>query len=147
VIQAGIDAGYIFKADTVEELAGLIGIDPEVLVNTVDTYNDSCAAGVDAEFGKPAEFLNAVESGPFYAVEGCAFMYTTSGCLDVNTDFQVLLSDGVTPIGGLYAVGTDCMGVILSEQEQYIDYGGAAAAWCFTSGRLVGEALAALSNS
>ena len=74
---------------------------------------------------------------------GCAFYYTTGGALDVNEDMQVLRADGVTPIEGLYAVGTDSMGVLMTNQEQYLDYGGAASGWAFTSGRLVGKALAA----
>lgn len=142
VMEAGIATGYITRADTVEDLAGLIGMDPAVLRGTVDAYNECCAAGEDSMFGKDPQYLDAVEEGPFYAILGCAFYYTTAGALDVNEKMQVLGSDGQTPIGGLYAVGTDSMGVLMSEQEQYLDYGGAASGWAFTSGRLAGKAIA-----
>ena len=142
VIEAGINTGYIYKADTIEELATQLGMDPQVLKATVDTYNSYCETGVDEMFGKSAQYLDAVEEGPFYAITGAAFIYTTSGALDVDTEFRVLKEDGVTVINGLYAIGTDSMGVILSEREQYVDYGGAAASYVFNSGRLVGKNLA-----
>ena len=51
---------------------------------------------------------------------------------------QVLGSDNTTPINGLYAVGTDSLGVLFSEQREYVTYGGAAQGWAYTSGRLAG---------
>lgn len=143
VMDAAIATGYVKKADTVAELAGLMGVDAAVLEGTVSRYNELCARGVDEDFGKDPQWLVALGDGPFYAVLGCAFYYTTGGALDVNEDMQVLRADGVTPIEGLYAVGTDSMGVLMTNQEQYLDYGGAASGWAFTSGRLVGKALAA----
>ncbi|MGI6216588.1 MAG: FAD-binding protein [Coriobacteriales bacterium] len=141
VMQAGISTGYIHKADTIEALAEQIGIDPLVLRSTVDLYNQSCDNCRDSEFGKNPDYLDRVGEGPYYAILGCAFFYTTAGALDVNTDIQVLREDG-TPIEGLYAVGTDSMGVLMTEKEQYLDYGGAASGWAFTSGRLAGKAAA-----
>jgi fumarate reductase flavoprotein subunit len=141
VMEAAVATGYVQRADTVAELAGLIEIDPAVLEATVDAYNEACAAGIDEEFGKNPDYLVPVAEGPYYAVLGCAFYYTTSGGLDVDENLQVLREDGTT-IEGLYAVGTDSMGVLMTNQEQYLDYGGAASGWAFTSGRLVGKALA-----
>ena len=42
-------------------------------------------------------------------------------------------------IPGLYAAGTESMGVLLSETTGYIDYGGIDHGWCLTSGKLAGE--------
>lgn len=142
VMEAGIATGYIAKADTVEDLARCIGMDPATLKNTVDAYNECCATGKDNTFGKDPQYLDALEEGPFYSVLGCAFYYTTAGALDVNESMQVLDADGRTPIKGLYAVGTDSMGVLMTEKEQYLDYGGAASGWAFTSGRLAGKSIA-----
>lgn len=142
VMEAGIATGYIAKADTIEDLARLIDMDPATLKNTVDVYNECCAAGRDDAFGKDPQYLDALEEGPYYSVLGCAFYYTTAGALDVNESMQVLGSDGQTPIKGLYAVGTDSMGVLMTEKEQYLDYGGAASGWALTSGRLAGRSIA-----
>lgn len=142
VIAAAMETGYVTKADTVEDLAQTIGIDPATLRQTVDAYNAACEAGDDEEFHKDPQYLTRVGDGPYYAVYGCSFFYTTGGGLDVNERMQVLREDGETPVEGLYALGTDSVGVILSEQEQYVDYGGADAGWCFTSGRLAGRNMA-----
>jgi len=45
----------------------------------------------------------------------------------------------VTSIPGLYAVGTDSIGVLLTEQKEYVKYGGAAQGWAFTSGKEAGR--------
>ncbi|OUQ43593.1 hypothetical protein B5E65_04380 [Gemmiger sp. An120] len=142
ILQAAIDAGYVYKADTIAELAEKMGFDPEVLEATVEEYNSYCATGVDESFGKDAQYLAAVEGGPYYGIVGSSYCYSTCGGLDINTDFQVLLADGETPMGGLYAVGTDSMGVLFSEAKAYVTYGGAAQGWAYTSGRLAGQVVA-----
>ena len=45
-------------------------------------------------------------------------------------------------MGGLYAVGTDSMGVLFSEHTAYVTYGGGAHGFALTSGRLVGGVVA-----
>ncbi len=142
ILQAAIDAGYVYKTDTIAELAEKMGFDPEVLEATVEEYNSYCATGVDEAFGKDAQYLAAVEGGPYYGIVGSSYCYSTCGGLDINTDFQVLLADGETPMGGLYAVGTDSMGVLFSEAKAYVTYGGAAQGWAYTSGRLAGQVVA-----
>lgn len=142
ILQAAIDAGYVYKADTIAELAEKMGFDPEVLEATVEEYNSYCATGVDEAFGKDAQYLAAVEGGPYYGIVGSSYCYSTCGGLDINTDFQVLLADGENPMGGLYAVGTDSMGVLFSEAKAYVTYGGAAQGWAYTSGRLAGQVVA-----
>ena len=141
VLQAAINAGYVFKADTLEELAGKMGLDPEALTATVEAYNAACDAGEDAEFGKDPKYLKPVKGAPYYGIVGSSWCYSTCGGLDVNEKFQVLRDDG-QPIDGLYAVGTDSMGVLFSETKAYVTYGGGAMGYAFTSGRLVGADIA-----
>ena len=142
ILQAGMDAGFIYKADTLEELASVLGMDAATLASTVETYNAACASGVDEAFGKSEKYLRALGEGPYYAVTGAAHCYSTCGALDVNEQLQVLKADGVTPISGLYAVGTDCSGVLYSEKKAYVTYGGAAQGWAYTSGYVCGELVA-----
>ena len=97
-----------------------------------------CAKGVDEEFGKDPSMLVAIpENGPYYAFVGASYIYSIVGGLDVDTNIQVLDTDGNT-IDGFYAVGTDSLGVLFSEQREYVTYGGAAQGWAYTSGRLAG---------
>ena len=55
VVEDGVANGAIYKADSIEELAALAGMDAGTLRETVDTYNAACKAGEDREFGKKAE--------------------------------------------------------------------------------------------
>ncbi|MDR9824902.1 glycosyltransferase, partial [Vibrio sp. FNV 38] len=54
---------FVFKADTIEELAEQIGIDPAALKETVDQYNGFCETGVDEEFGKDGSELEMIGEG------------------------------------------------------------------------------------
>ncbi len=141
VIDLCVSKGIAYKADTLEDLAKLLDIDPATLAGTVSTYNAAVAAGEDKEFGKSADFLtmSIAGEGPYYAFVGASYIYSTVGGLDVDTNLRVLGSDNATPINGLYAVGTDSLGVLFSEQKEYVTYGGAAQGWAYTSGRIAGK--------
>lgn len=138
ILEEAISAGFVFKADTIEELAEKMGLDAATLAATVEQYNAYCAAGVDESFGKDAKYLVSVTGTPYYGIVGSSYCYSTCGGLDINTRMQVLKPDGQTAIDGLYAVGTDSCGVLFSEAKAYVTYGGAAQGWAYTSGRLVG---------
>lgn len=79
-----INAGWIMKGDTLEELAANItalrpslvdfdkvrGIDPEALVATVAEYNECCEAGEDPKFHRdPETLIPLAPEGPYYAVQ------------------------------------------------------------------------------
>ena len=146
--------GIVVKADSIEELAEKLEIDPEVLTQTVSDYNTYCdtkenpADGiVKSEViydlsGNPVEsnastFQKVEGNGPYYAVKGSPWIYSTVGALDINENFEVLDKNGEV-MEGLYAVGTDSMGVLFTEKKEYVPYGGAAQGWAYTSGYLAG---------
>lgn len=140
IISLGEDLGIVVEADSVEELGEKIGASD--LNQTVTAYNKYAEAGEDPEFGKSAENMTAVTGSKYYAIKGCGYCYSTCGGLDVNENIEVLDQDG-NVIDGLYACGTDSMGVLLSEESGYIDYGGVDHGWCLTSGRTAGVNAAA----
>jgi succinate dehydrogenase/fumarate reductase flavoprotein subunit len=65
---AEVESGLIKVADDIESLAAKIGLDPEVLVAEVDSYNKACAAGVDTQHSRNPDTLLPISNGPFYAV-------------------------------------------------------------------------------
>lgn len=68
VIAAALEAGILWEADSIEALAGKIGVDGDALAQTVASYNSYVDAGEDPEFGKAPEFLDSkVEGGRYYA--------------------------------------------------------------------------------
>ncbi len=146
VLDAGIEMGFIFKADTIEELAKAMEMDPSVLKNTVETYNGYCAKGNDEQFSKDAIYLETIGQGPYYAVKMASYSYNTCAGLDVNTRLQVLDASG-EPIEGLFCVGSDCAGVLFTEKKPYVTYGGANNGWVLTSGYVCGKSVADYVNN
>ncbi|MCR5088208.1 MAG: FAD-dependent oxidoreductase [Oscillospiraceae bacterium] len=140
VIDHCVDAGFAFKAASLDELAAMIGgeMSAENLKASVAGYTpDGDAFGKD-----PSRFerLGTVspESEYYVAFTGCPYIYSTCGGLDVNENFQVLDTEGqVMP--GLFACGTDSMGVLFNEDKAYTNYGGCAQGYCFVSGRDAGS--------
>lgn len=112
-VQATMDGGVtVFVDDTLEGLAGQLGVDAAGLAEEVEHYNALCELGVDTDFGKTEGMVPFVE-GPFYGIEVSATVTQTSGGLVTNNDSQVLAlrlyADGAVarePIPGLYAGGT-----------------------------------------
>lgn len=138
-IDDAVEQGLAFKGDTIEELAAKMGVPAENLKNAIARYNAACETKVDEEFGKQESRLVSLgENGPYYCFIAESAAYSTCGGLDIDTQFRVLNTKGEA-IDGLYAVGTDSMGVLYSEKKAYVTFGGGALGWAFTSGRLVGE--------
>lgn len=93
------------KAKSIEELAGLMGLAPRTLRETVDRYNEYCDQGEDREYFKPAKLLAALRKPPFYAIKQVGgALVSTNGGLRINGRFQVLNKEW-QPIPGLYATG------------------------------------------
>lgn len=140
VLDSAMSAGICYKADTLEALAEQIGVPADALVETVETYNEACEAGVDEEFGKKPEYLDPIGEGPYYCIVGSPYCYSTVGGLDVDANLNVLDTEG-NAIQGLYAAGEDCLGCLMSDEKAYVTYGGGAQGWAVTSGYYVGRVL------
>ena len=52
----------LYKADTLEELAEQLGIDPEAFTETVEDYNDMCDS-YDEHFFKDRRFMKPIKKG------------------------------------------------------------------------------------
>lgn len=137
-LQAQIDeavasgVGNVFKGETVAELAGAMGVDPDSLVETVEEYNEVCAAGEDTDFFKKAEYLLPLSEGPFYAFKFDPLVVCAIGGLVTDTRNRVLDAEK-RPIPGLYAVGLD--GCVLYEETYNMSLSGSCNGYCVYSGR------------
>ncbi len=96
----------VYKADTIEELAELQGIDADALVATIERYNELCDGGADEDFGKDASEMVALKTAPFYIFRQDMAFWTSVGGIDTNRKMEVITAKGET-IEGLYAAGTD----------------------------------------
>lgn len=106
----------MFEAPGVAELAMKIGIEPAVLVNTVETFNAACRSDVAFDprslDGKcttgitppKSNWAEPIIRGPFRAYPITAGITFTFGGLQVDTNAQVI-NTGHRPIRGLFASG------------------------------------------
>jgi succinate dehydrogenase/fumarate reductase flavoprotein subunit len=110
---------WLPRADTIEELAKKVGIDPAGLAATVARFNRFADDGVDQDFRRgdslydkfygdpqhqPNPNLGALRKAPYYALEVHPGTIGTKGGARVTVDAQVLRVGG-EPIAGLYAAG------------------------------------------
>ena len=96
--------------ETLDDVAAELGLDADKLKASIEKYNGYCANGVDEEFGKDAQYLFPLESGPYYAFELYAGIFTTVGGMKITPDAQVLDANA-QPIPHLYAIGCDAGGI------------------------------------
>jgi fumarate reductase flavoprotein subunit len=102
-----LEAGAIEKAESIETLAGLLGLPPQKLAQTLQAYQ-SCAAGeADDAFGR--RDCRRLQ-GPFYGVRVTGALFHTQGGLRVDFDGRVLRQDG-RAVPNLYAGGGVAAGV------------------------------------
>mgnify|MGYP000054848098 FL=1 len=96
-----IEKGYVFKADTIAELAEKIGA-PN-LEATLTKYDEDVAKGEDSVFGRTDNLLS-FEEGPYYAVYTVPYLMMTAGGPRINGQGQLMREDG-TAVGNVYLAG------------------------------------------
>jgi len=121
-----IEKGYIKRADTLEKLAGMIKMDPAVLVETVKRFNGFAKTGKDLDYHrgenaydnyygdptvKPNPNLAPLDKAPYYAVEVVAGDLGTKGGL-VTDEFARVRRQNGELIEGLYCVGNNSASVM-----------------------------------
>lgn len=96
---------YIWFADTLDDLAAKAKIDPAGLRKTIEDFNRYVDQGVDAEFGRPKQYMpKKLETPPFVAHQNWLAPLHDSGGLVANTQLQILDVRGRV-IPGLYGAG------------------------------------------
>ena len=101
--------GYAVQADTYEELAEKLGIDPATFAATMEAWNKAVADQKDDEFGR-LSFAAALDTAPYYAIKVSPGIHHTMGGVKINTNAEVLTEAGEA-IPGLYAAGEVTGGV------------------------------------
>ena len=102
-----IEAGALFKCETIEELADKLGFTGEAkdtFLATIDRYNELYDNQNDVDFGKPAYRLSAIRQAPFYGCWLGASLLCTEQGIAINEKGQALDNDN-KPMPGLYVTG------------------------------------------
>lgn len=108
-IGPALESGVLKKAETLEDLAGIMGFEGETkktFLATVERYNQLYDQGEDVDFGKPAYRMSSVTQPPFYAARIAGTMLVTMHGVITDTNSQPLREDG-SVIDGLYVCGND----------------------------------------
>jgi 3-oxosteroid 1-dehydrogenase len=122
-VERFVEAGVLQRADTLDELAELIGVPAGALTESVEQYNGYARSGVDEQFHRgetpwdrtvnriagdhtdgPNPCLGVIDKGPFSAASIVLSDLGTKGGLRTDGRARVLRTDG-SVITGLYAAG------------------------------------------
>ena len=129
----------VYRADTLEELAGRMGVSPAVLADEVDAYNAACRDGRDRLFHKDPAELKPLTGGPYYALKMETGDLISMGGIKIDDHMHCLTSDRRI-IPGLYAVGCDAGGLFGDAYSLVVP--GTANGFAYTSGWLAADDIA-----
>ena len=111
--QEYINKGMAAQGATYEELAVNMGLEGDAVQNfvqTMDTWNQAVANGVDEEFGRNNGMDDDLSTAPFYAIQIAPGIHHTMGGIKIDTEAEVISTDGAV-IPGLFAAGETTGGV------------------------------------
>ncbi|WP_307823568.1 FAD-dependent oxidoreductase [Microbacterium sp. KRD172] len=141
--------GYLRKANTLEELAQKIDVDPAGLVATVAAFNEGATRGEDPAFGrgstkyhhfkgdplhKPNPNLAPLNKPPYYATKIQMGDLGTFAGIAVDSSSRVTTGSG-DAIPGLYAVGAAAVSVFGGGYPGYGSHIGPALVFGYRVGR------------
>ncbi|WP_303015720.1 FAD-dependent oxidoreductase [Holdemania massiliensis] len=126
------EEGIVFKAETIDDLAAAIGVDPAVMNKTVSQYQAGIEKGEDLynRTKLPANF-----DGPYYAIKITGEIRHTQGGIATDVDAHALREDG-SVIQGLYAAGGCTEGFSSGDGAAYMSGNGLLQAMIF--GKIAG---------
>jgi tricarballylate dehydrogenase len=107
------------KDDTLEGLAGKLGLDPSKLMNLVKRFNSSIVPGKTYTTGlEPPKSKNArpIDTPPFYAYPLAPGFSFTRYSMKVNEEARVIRTNN-RPFDNVFAAGTTMVGNFLTEDE------------------------------
>jgi fumarate reductase flavoprotein subunit len=130
----------IVEAETIEELAARMQVDPSALAATLQSVEACKAGGATDTLGR--DFSNVPQlSGPYCAVKVTGALFHTQGGLVIDREARVLRQDG-SGIANLFAAGGAACGVSGSSASGYLSGNGLLTAAAL--GRVSGFSAAAI---
>ncbi len=134
---------YAVVADTIEELAELIEVDPETLQQTVDTYTADQASGSDdSAFGTANESMKSLTEAPYFALKMDGVSFAGLAGLVVDDTCHIVNADG-DAIPNLYGAG-ELIGSNIT-QNRYSGSGSMVGPSLY-EGKIIADAIAAELN-
>jgi fumarate reductase flavoprotein subunit len=127
-------------ADSWDEMAGWMGVNPEALKAEIDEYNSYCDKGHDDAFAKEPKYLMPLRKSPYYAIRIYGDAGETLGGIKVDEHMAVLDKQG-NVIPGVFAAGVIADGH-QGQTYNHDDMAGSAVGFAVNSGRIAGRSAA-----
>ena len=138
--QDALRAGAIKHANTIEDLADMLGLPKSGLVGTLNDATACASTQAEDEFGR--SFAGkAPLTAPYYGVKVTAALFHTQGGLEIDEHARVLRQNGI-PFPNLFAGGGAARGISGSGASGYMAGNGLMTATSL--GKLAGRAAAKL---
>jgi len=145
-IDGAISSGStkVFKAQSLDELAAKIGVEPSRLKASVAQFNSIVTGNKDEKFARDPETVIPLTQPMYYAMKVQPYFFTSLGGARVTDRFEVTDNKDQV-IKGLYAAGCDVGGQYGSSYTLWAS--GSAYSFAATSGRISGENAAKYAKS
>lgn len=134
---AEVEAGILKRANSIAELAALIGADEAVLADSIERWNAACQAERDSDFARPPGSFTPIRTPPYYTAEVWPVLSNTQGG-PVHDSHQRIMDAEGKPIARLYAAGE------MGSAFGHLYMSGGNITECFVTGRIAGTEAAAL---
>ena len=132
-----VEQGILKRAGSLRELAETMQVNAEVLAESLDRWNEACAAGHDLDHGRPPGTMQPVKRPPFYFGEVWPVVSNTQGG-PVHDTRQRILNPFGDPIPRLFEAGE------LGSVWGHLYLSGGNLSECFITGRIAGREAAAI---
>jgi succinate dehydrogenase/fumarate reductase flavoprotein subunit len=126
-----VELGIIRRADSLSDLANVLGLDAAALQRSVARWNSMCEHGCDEDFGRPPGSMMRIVTPPFYGAAVWATVSNTQGG-PVHDARQRIVDVYGQPIARLFAAGE------LGSSFGHLYLSGGNIAECFVTGRIAG---------
>lgn len=127
-----VELGILVRANSLSQLAKILGIYFGALEQSVARWNSMCERGRDEEFGRPPGSMMPIRTAPFYGAPVWATLSNTQGGPAHDAQQRVIDVYG-KPIPRLYAAGE------LGSSFGHLYLSGGNIAECFVTGRIAGR--------
>jgi succinate dehydrogenase/fumarate reductase flavoprotein subunit len=125
------------RANSIEQLAAEIEVDPLALKSSIERWNALCDRGVDEDYGRPAGTMMKIDQPPYVFGQVWPTVSNTHGGPVHNANQQIIDIAG-QPIPRLYAAGE------LGSSFGHLYLSGGNIAECFVTGWVAGREAAVL---
>lgn len=127
-----VELGILKRANSIAELADLLGVDRDAMTKSVEQWNVQCDKRLDDDFGRPSGTMVPIAAPPFYGAPIWCICSNTQGG-PVHNKRQQIIDAYDQPIPRLFAAGE------LGSSFGHLYLSGGNIGECFVTGRIAGR--------